>query len=79
MASSLEGVGTMAQNKNRPPQQLPRIEEQPDVVVEVPPPNDRNIPYIRFAFGVWVAVFSLLALSVIWDSIYGLLLRSPPA
>ncbi len=70
----------MAQNKPRPPQQAPRVEASPTPVVAAPaPPADRNFPYIRFAFGVWAVVFSLLALSVIWDSIYGLLFRSPPA
>ena len=67
----------MAQNKNRG--------LQPGVELEVlspavdASPAEGELPHIRFAFGVWVLVFSLLALSIIWDSIYGLLLRSPPS
>ena len=38
--------------------------------------NERAMPNIRFAFGVWFAVFALLAGSIFWDSIYGLLFRT---
>ena len=41
--------------QTRPPQQSPRIEEPPMLLW--PRRRPRNIPYIRFAFGVWVAVF----------------------
>ncbi|CAN5188920.1 hypothetical protein BH10PLA2_BH10PLA2_20460 [soil metagenome] len=65
----------MAQNKNKTSQGS-GLEELPEVVAASPEPELLNI---RFALGVWAAVFSLLALSIVWDSIYGLLFRSPPS
>jgi hypothetical protein len=41
-------------------------------------PAEGEIRHIRFAFGVWLVVFSILAASILWDSIYGLLFRHPP-
>jgi hypothetical protein len=67
----------MAQTKNRPSQQAGRTEEIPSVVDATP--VERDLPHMRFAFGVWMVVFSLLALSILWDSIFGLLFRSPPS
>ncbi len=65
----------MAQPKNRVPQPPPKSEEVVVTEVDVVP-NERAMPHMRFAFGVWFAVFSLLAASIIWDSIYGLLFRT---
>ena len=65
----------MAQ-KSRVPQQPLKSQEivlsEIDVV-----PNERAMPNMRFAFGVWFLVFALLAGSIFWDSIYGLLFRTP--
>jgi hypothetical protein len=38
--------------------------------------NERAMPNMRFAFGVWFVVFAILAGSIFWDSIYGLLFRT---
>ncbi len=67
----------MAQSKTRPSQQAGQTEPVAPVVEAIP--TERELPHMRFAFGVWVVVFSLLALSIFWDSIYGLLFRSPPS
>jgi hypothetical protein len=65
----------MAQPKSRVPQQPAPIEDS-EVTVPTVAPNESAMPHMRFAFGVWFAVFSLLAASILWDSIYGLLFRT---
>ncbi len=65
----------MAQTKNRVPPVAPKSEEVVVTAADVVP-NERAMPHMRFAFGVWFAVFSLLAASIIWDSFYGLLFRT---
>jgi hypothetical protein len=67
----------MAQTKNRSVQQTSRSEEPVFSEANVVP-ADGDLVHIRFAFGVWLAVFSLLAASILWDSIYGLLFRTSP-
>jgi hypothetical protein len=66
----------MAQSKHRVVQQTPRVEEVALPVLIAP--AEGEILYIRFAFGVWLVVFSILATSILWDSIYGLIYRHPP-
>jgi hypothetical protein len=75
--AQLEVSIKMAQTKNRTVQQPSRSEELPVAELDVAP-SDGDLVHIRFAFGVWFAVFSLLAASILWDSVYGLLFRSPP-
>jgi hypothetical protein len=65
----------MAQAKNRMPNQSSRSEE-PAVPATTEVLTEPEMPHIRFAFVVWCVVFSLLAFSIIWDSIYGLLFRT---
>ena len=65
----------MAQNKNRVAQPAPRSEEIALTAADVVP-HEHAMPHMRFAFGVWVVVFSLLAGSILWDSVNGLLFRT---
>jgi hypothetical protein len=67
----------MAQQKNH-------FGEQPSRTEEAALPVDGEaaegeLYNIRFAFAVWLAVFSILAASILWDSVYGMLFRHPPA
>jgi hypothetical protein len=66
----------MAQNKNRGAQPTPPRAEELDLTTADVVPHERAMPHMRFAFGVWVVVFSILAASILWDSVYGLLFRT---
>lgn len=66
----------MAQTKNRLIQQ-PSPSEEVALPVDVIP-AEGEMAHIRFAFGVWLVVFAILAASIVWDSVYGLLFRHPP-
>lgn len=66
----------MAQSKNRVIPQSPLAEEATLPIGAMP--AEGEMLHIRFAFGVWLLVFSILAASILWDSIYGLLFRHPP-